>query len=79
MGYKGSEIDTGYFYLPYIPLASSGVVRNPETGDHRILMRTRYGLKAFTDSTKSLGNSADYYARADISNLALGFKNASGT
>lgn len=79
MGYKGSEIDTGFFYLPYIPLASSGVVRNPETGDHRILMRTRYALKSFTDDTKSLGNSADYYARANIANLELGFKNASGT
>lgn len=79
MGYKGSEIDTGFFYLPYIPLASSGVVRNPETGDHRILMRTRYALKSFTDATKSLGNSADYYARANIANLELGFKNASGT
>ena len=79
MGYKGSEIDTGFFYLPYIPLASSGVVRNPETGDHRILMRTRYALKSFTDATKSLGNSADYYARANVANLELGFKNASGT
>lgn len=79
MGYKGSEIDTGFFYLPYIPLASSGVVRNPETGDHRILMRTRYALKSFTDASKSLGNSADYYARANIANLELGFKNASGT
>jgi len=79
MGYKGSEIDTGFFYLPYIPLASSGVVRNPETGDHRILMRTRYALKSFTDAAKSLGNSADYYARANIANLELGFKNASGT
>jgi hypothetical protein len=77
MGYKGSEIDTGFFYLPYIPLASSGVVRNPETGDHRILMRTRYALKKFTDTTKSLGNSPDFYARANIENLMLGFKNES--
>lgn len=76
MGYKGSaEIDTGFVYSPYIPLSSSGVVRNPETGDHRVLMRTRYALTKFTDTATSLGNSADYYARATISNIQLGFTN----
>ena len=76
MGYKGSsEIDTGFVYAPYIPLSSSGVVRNPETGDHRVMLRTRYALQKFTDTATSLGDSPDYYARATIANLQLGFTN----
>lgn len=74
MGYKGSsEIDTGFVYSPYIPLSSSGVVRNPETGDHRVMLRTRYALTKFTDTATSLGDSADYFARATVANLNLGF------
>tara|TARA_Y100000593_G_scaffold94842_1_gene196527 strand:- start:2719 stop:3975 length:1257 start_codon:yes stop_codon:yes gene_type:complete len=75
MGYKGSEIDTGFVYAPYIPLSSSGVVRNPETGDFRVMLRTRYALHSFTDTNTSLGDSPDYYARATVSNLELGFTN----
>lgn len=73
MGYKGSELDTGYIYAPYIPLSSSGLVKNPETGDNRLMIRTRYGTHSFTDDTKSLGDSPDYYARATVANLNLGF------
>lgn len=76
MGYKGSsEIDTGFVYAPYIPLSSSGVVRNPETGDHRVMLRTRYAMQKFTDSSTSLGNSPDFYARSTVANLSLGFTN----
>lgn len=76
MGYKGSsEIDTGFIYSPYIPLSSSGVVRNPESGDMRVMLRTRYALTSFTDEQTSLADSPDYYARASIANLQLGFKN----
>lgn len=75
MGYKGSELDTGFIYAPYIPLSSSGVVRNPETGDHRVMLRSRYGLYKATDDTKSLGDASDYYARASVANINLGFKN----
>lgn len=76
MGYKGSsELDTGFIYAPYIPLQSSGVVRNPETGDFRVLLRTRYGIHKFVDSATSLGDSPNYYARAVVSNLELGFRN----
>jgi hypothetical protein len=75
MGYKGSEIDTGLVYLPYIPLSSSGVVRNPETGDFRLMMRTRYGMISFIDEDTSLADSPDYYARATIDNITLGFIN----
>lgn len=75
MGYKGSELDTGFIYAPYIPLSSSGVVRNPETGDHRVMLRTRYAMHSMTDSTTSLGDSPDYYARSSVANLQLGFTN----
>lgn len=75
MGYKGSELDTGFWYLPYIPLSSSGAIRNPETGDWRVLMRTRYALHKFTNTDTSLGDSPDYYGRMAIANLSLGFKN----
>jgi hypothetical protein len=76
LGYKGSsDIDTGLIYSPYIPLSSSGVVTNPETFDKRLQLRTRYGLTSFTDSADSLADSPDYYARATIANLELGFRN----
>jgi len=75
MGYKKSNLDTGFVYCPYIPLQSSGVVRNPETGDNRIMLRTRYALHKFTDTSTSLGDSADYYARASVANIGLGFTN----
>lgn len=76
MGRKGSsELDAGLFYLPYVPVQSSGVVRNPETFDHRMGLRTRYGLYAATDPVKSLGDAPDHYARMAINNLTLGFTN----
>lgn len=75
MGYKGSEIDAGLIYCPYIPLSSSGVVRNPETGDFRVMMRSRYGLYKSVDTAKSLGTAPDYYATSTIANINLGFSN----
>lgn len=75
LGYKGgNEIDTGLIYCPYIPLSSSGAVRNPETGDFRVMLRSRYGMHSRTDTTKGLGDSHQFYARANIANLNLGFK-----
>lgn len=75
MGYKGSELDTGFIYAPYVPIQSSGIVRNPETGDHRVMLRTRYAMHSMTDNTTSLGDSPDYYARSSVANLQLGFTN----
>ena len=75
MGYKGNELDTGLIFAPYIPLSSSGAVRNPETGDFRVMLRTRYGMYKRVDPVNSLGDSADFYARANVANLTLGFKN----
>jgi hypothetical protein len=74
LGYKGSsDWDSGYIYSPYIPLMQSQVVTDPDTFDPRIGLMTRYATTTFTDTATSLGNSADYYARGTIANLALGF------
>lgn len=75
LGHKGSNTDTGLIYSPYIALQSSGIVVNPETLDKRMGVRTRYALTDFTDPSASLAHSADYYGRAAIDNLQLGFTN----
>lgn len=72
VGYKGSgngELDAGYFYAPYIPLMSSGVIVNPVTFQPVVSLMTRYARAAFTDPTSSLGNSADYYGKLNVANL----------
>jgi hypothetical protein len=71
IGYKGGngETDAGYFYCPYIPLMSSGVVVNPDTFTPALSLMTRYAKLAFTDPTTSLGNSSDYYGRLLVTNL----------
>lgn len=71
VGYKGGngETDTGYFYCPYIPLMSSGVVINPVTFQPVVSMMTRYGKTAFTQTQTSLGNSADYYGKVNVQNF----------
>ena len=71
VGYKGGngETDTGYFYAPYIPLMSSGVVVNPLTFQPVVSLMTRYGKTSFTDVNTSLGNSADYYGKVNVTNL----------
>lgn len=75
MGYKGSsDLDTGFVYCPYVPVMSSGRVVDPTSFDPRMSLMTRYAFAKFTDYEKNLGNSPDYYARANISNLELGFK-----
>lgn len=73
MGFKGGsgEMDTGYFYCPYIPLMSSGVVVDPNTFNPHVSLMTRYGKATFTSSATSLGNSADYYGRISVANLSF--------
>lgn len=69
IGYKGSnETNAGVFYCPYIPLISSGTQYDPQTGELVASFMTRYGIAELTDSTSTLGNASDYYAR-------IGFKN----
>jgi hypothetical protein len=73
VGYKGGngETDTGYFYCPYIPLQSTGVVMNSQTFQPAISLSTRYGKATFTSSTTSLGNSADYYGKINVTALSF--------
>lgn len=73
IGYKGSngETDSGYFYCPYIPLMSSGIVMNPTTYQPSISLMTRYGKSTFTDVNTSLGNSADYYGKVNVSAMSF--------
>lgn len=73
MGYKGGngELDTGYFYCPYIPLMSSNVIVDPSTYNPQVSLMTRYGKATFTNTATSLGNSADYYGRINIANLSF--------
>lgn len=65
IGYKGGngEQDAGYFYCPYIPLMSTGVIFNSTTHTPTMSIMTRYGKAQFTSSATSLGNSSDYYAK----------------
>jgi hypothetical protein len=73
IGYKGgsSELDTGYFYCPYVPLMSTGVVMDANTFMPAVSLMTRYGKATFVNAMTSLGNSADYYARIRVTNVAF--------
>ena len=73
LGFKGGngETDAGYFYCPYIPLMSSGVIVNPVTFQPVVSLMTRYGKTSFTDRTTSLGNSRDYYGKIIVNALDL--------
>jgi hypothetical protein len=73
VGYKGGngETDSGYFYCPYIPLMSSGVVVNPVTFQPVVSLMTRYGKAVFTTEETSLGNTADYYGKVTVAALDL--------
>lgn len=71
VGYKGGngETDAGYFYCPYIPVMSSGTMINPVTTQPVVSLMTRYGKAVMTNTASSLGNSADYYGRINLSNI----------
>jgi len=73
LGYKGgaSELDAGYFYCPYIPLMSTGIVMDANTFMPAVSLSTRYGKATFTNQQTSFGNSADYYARILVKNVAF--------
>jgi len=64
-------MDSGYFYCPYVPLMSSNVVIDPNTYNPQMSLMTRYGKATFTNTATSLGNSADYYGRIEVSNLSF--------
>jgi hypothetical protein len=73
LGFKGGngEMDAGYFYCPYVPLMSSGVIVDPTTFNPVVSLMTRYGKATFTNTSTSLGNSADFYGRIAVSNLSF--------
>jgi hypothetical protein len=73
IGYKGGngETDTGYFYCPYVPLQSSGTIVNPVTFQPVVSLMTRYGKTWFSNPASSLGNSADYYGKINVTNLTF--------
>ena len=72
LGYKGTtEADTGYFYCPYVPVQSTGVVVDPHTFNPHVGIATRYGKATFTSTSTSLGNSADFYGRISVANLTF--------
>lgn len=73
VGFKGGngETDAGYFYCPYIPLMSSGTIVNPLTFQPVISLMTRYGKAIFTNSSTSLGNSADYYGKINVTGMSF--------
>jgi hypothetical protein len=73
MGYKGgnSELDAGYFYCPYVPLMSTGVVTDANTFMPAMGLSTRYGKITFVNTASSFGNSADYYARLRVKNVVF--------
>lgn len=73
IGYKGGngEQDAGYFYCPYVPLMSTGVIMNPVTMQPVMSLMTRYAKAQFTSSATSLGNSADYYGKLTVSNVSF--------
>lgn len=74
IGYKGSsEVDAATFYCPYVPLTTHGVVTDPNTFELVTSFYTRYGYVEFTNSSTSLGNSADYLGLVGINGASLSF------
>ncbi len=73
IGYKGGngEQDAGYFYCPYIPLMSTGVIMNPTTMQPVMSLMTRYAKAQFTNTATSLGNSADYYGKLTCTGVSF--------
>jgi len=81
VGYKGGngEIDAGYFYAPYIPLMTTGVIIDPNTFAPVIKFMSRYGKyvnqKQEVDTTKDgslttiTKEPCDYYVEITFDNL----------
>ena len=74
IGYKGdSEIDAATFYCPYVPLTTHGVVSDPNTFEFVTSFYSRYGYVEFTNTSTSLGNSADYLGLVGVNATTLSF------
>ncbi len=67
LGYKGiGPTDAGYFWAPYIPVMSSGVVINPVTFQPVMALMTRSGKHSFKAESGCMGNSSDYYRLIEV-------------
>lgn len=73
VGYKGSEVDSGVYYCPYIPLMSTDIVMDPNTFEPTVSFMSRYAVVSLTNKATSLGNSADYYGLVGINSANLSF------
>ena len=72
VGYKGAnETEAAAFYCPYIPLTSTGVQMDPNTGEFVTSFLTRYGYVELKDSATSLGNAGDYLSRIALKNVSF--------
>lgn len=76
IGYKGyntdpamDEMDVGYVYAPYVPLMTSGIVKNPNTLKSVMKFCTRYG-KAVYSTEQVVG-----HVKEDGSNHYIGVSN----
>ena len=65
MGYKGDTyMDSGFFYMPYVPLMQTPVVLDPESFCMRRGMLTRY-------ASKMLATGPRFYATIQINNFSI--------
>jgi hypothetical protein len=69
VGFKGNngEVDSGYFWAPYITAMTRGVMVNPNTFQPQVGFYTRYG-KVFTKPTEDPASkvSANYYGLVKV-------------
>lgn len=74
LGYKGAtETDAAAFYCPYIPLMAAGPVIDPNTFENVVSFLSRYGYLELSNTSNSLGNSADFVSKVGINTANLKF------
>lgn len=67
MGYKGaSEVDAGLFWSSYVPMYSTGVVMDPNTGELCESYIQRAGITALEVSDECLAIASDYYVSIPV-------------
>lgn len=58
MGYKGeSYMDSGYFYCPYVPIAQTPVVLDPDVFIPKKGILSRYGKKLLSQGQQYYGTT----------------------
>jgi hypothetical protein len=72
VGYKGQngDVDTGYFYNPYVPLMSGGVGIDPKTYQPVVAFLTRYGKHTISPQGDDLlATASNYFRTGHVLNL----------